>query len=819
LPVLTMAGLYTYAAIGTVGPAVAKQDSATVNADVGAADAFLGQAIETEEADTFIYQASDHRAIPDSKLTAPGTGDYAKTDAAIAAFRSGAAKARGSLSAAAAGVLPSVYAALGERTKLRAEVQAGNPNGLDVFEGYLDAEKPYVAFSITLANPNETVQLFDESEGLIDAGDGTADLADVGILLGGVLAGGDYMTPQEYQLFEQLYNNQQLEFSAIDDPVLWQVSPDPYWTSVDGAPPAMSSPVIKTALALEQEVLTDGSNRATVRLPLTPAQVQDAIEAALSPTGPLLTAENIGRIGITAGDNHQGGVILWRLSIVGGVGLLVVILSTFLLLRFGRRIARELRGLRNAAWTLSGERLPSVVRRLRAGDDVDVAAEAPPLDLRTRTREVGDTADAFSAVQHTAIEAAVEQAQLRKGVSNVFRSLARRNQSLVQRQLRMLDEMERGTQDPDALAQLFRLDHLTTRMRRQAEGLIILSGAAPGRRWRQPVSVVEVLRGAISEIEDYVRVDLLTESPDYLTGAAVADVTHLLAELVENAVAYSPPGTRVQVSGGRVANGYVVEVDDRGLGIPAGIRDKLNERLAQPVEFDLADSDQLGLFVVSRLAVRNGIKVSLRESGFGGTTAIVLLPAALVVSEQEAAMLSAEGGRGAAASAEGTFTARRAPRLDRPAGVQDVQQDPSGEQPSGSRPSRPTRGGGRGSFGNPAPFQDAPAPSLASSPRAAAGPSARSSSDAGDGGGQSVGVASGGLPKRERMASLAPQLRDNRQEPQKEPLSGRSPEQARALLSSIQRGLQTGREAGSAPDSTGDGTAGGAGNETDDGGA
>src|SRR5262249_1202382 len=158
-----------------------------------------------------------------------------------------------------------------------------------------------------------------------------------------------------------------------------------------------------------------------------------------------------------------------------------------------------------------------------------------------------------------------------------------------------------------------------------------LSGSAPGRRWRQPVLVVEVLRGAISEIEDYVRVDLVTDSPDFLTGAAVADVTHLLAELIENAVVYSPPATRVQVRGGRVATGYVSGGEARGLGVPAGPREALNERLAQPPEFDLADSDQLGLFVVSRLAVRHGIRVSLREAGFGGTTAIVLLPTGLVV--------------------------------------------------------------------------------------------------------------------------------------------------------------------------------------------
>ena len=192
--------------------------------------------------------------------------------------------------------------------------------------------------------------------------------------------------------------------------------------------------------------------------------------------------------------------------------------------------------------------------------------------------------------------------------------------------------MERRTEDPDTLAQLFRLDHLTTRMRRQSEGLIILSGAAPGRRWNKPVPVIEVLRGATGEIEDYVRVDLVAESDDLVAGTAVADLTHLLAELIENAVLYSPPNTRVQVkTGWGGASGFIVEIDDRGLGIPAATMDELNRRLPQPPEFNLADSDQLGLLVVSRLAERHGIKVTLRASPYGGVAAIVLIPKELVV--------------------------------------------------------------------------------------------------------------------------------------------------------------------------------------------
>jgi len=308
-----------------------------------------------------------------------------------------------------------------------------------------------------------------------------------------------------------------------------------------------------------------------------------------------------------------------------------------LLVQFGRRMTRELTSFLMAVRALADERLPFVVGRLRHGERVDIATEAPPLALQASTREVTEIAEAFSAVQRTAIEAAVGEAELRAAASVVFRSLARRSQSLLQRQLGMLDSMERGTSDPDSLEQLFRLDHLTTRMRRHAEGLIVLSGAPSGRRWRDPVPLVEVLRGAIGEIEDYTRVDLVANTDDLVAGGAVADVTHLLAELIENAANYSPPGTRVTVAAAAAASGLAIEVEDRGLGIPAQTLAVLNDRLANPPEFDLADTDQLGLFVVSRLAARQEIRVSLRGSPYGGLSAIVLLPHRIVVRKGDPA--------------------------------------------------------------------------------------------------------------------------------------------------------------------------------------
>ena len=270
--------------------------------------------------------------------------------------------------------------------------------------------------------------------------------------------------------------------------------------------------------------------------------------------------------------------------------------------------------------------------RLRRGENVDVNAEAPP--LRVGGDEIGRVGQAFDLVRQTAVRAAVEEARLRQGLNDVFRSLARRSQSLLHRQLTLLDQMERRATDPEALDDLFRLDHLTTRMRRHAEGLVILAGAPPGRGWSSPVRMVDVMRGAIAEVEDYARVSVATRSQAALAGSAVADVIHLLAELIENATTLSPPYTSVRVSGDTVANGFAIEVEDRGLGMSPPRLAELNDRLANPPEFNPSDSEQLGLFVVSQLAKRHGIRVTLKASPYGGTAAIVLIPRHLVVTEE-----------------------------------------------------------------------------------------------------------------------------------------------------------------------------------------
>lgn len=327
--------------------------------------------------------------------------------------------------------------------------------------------------------------------------------------------------------------------------------------------------------------------------------------------------------------------ILRRAVLAGGFGLLAVVASILISLRVGGRLARELADLRQAALDLANKRLPGVLVKLKRGEDVDVATEAPPLHTAGGTAEIQDVGRAFSTVQETAVEAAIGQARLQRGVSQVFLNLARRSQTLLHRQRTQLHGMQRHTTDPDMLEELFRLDHLTTRMRRHAEGLIILSGNAPGRAWRKPVPMYDVVRGAAAEVEDYARVNVLPMEDHGLDGAAVADVIHLIAELIENATIFSPPHTSVSVRGELVGMGFAVEIEDRGLGMTKERLKELNERLADPPEFDIADTDRMGLFVVARLAARRDIRVTLRPSPYGGTTAIVLIPSGLMVGPKD----------------------------------------------------------------------------------------------------------------------------------------------------------------------------------------
>jgi signal transduction histidine kinase len=471
---------------------------------------------------------------------------------------------------------------------------------------------------------------------------------------------------------------------------------------------------------------------------------------------------------------------LTTLIVAASLGLIAVIASIVFSLLVGRRLLRRLDGLRQNALELAHDRLPSVMARLRDGETVDVDAEAPPAEAGTD--EIDQVRRAFDTVHRAALEAAVDEANLRHGVSDVFRNLARRSQALLHRQLGLLDGMERRAEEPEQLEDLFRIDHLTTRMRRHAEGLIVLSGDSAGRGWRQPVAFINVLRAAVSEVEDYTRVRVEVRSKAALVGPAVADVVHLLAELIENATVFSPPNTVVRVQGEPVGRGFAVEVEDRGLGIAADRLAALNEDLASLPAFDLASSDRLGLFIAGRLAHRHDIKVSLRASVYGGITAVVIIPTSLVTDDGQGAAL---------AGAAGTLEPAAAAALGNGNGHAGNGHVGNGHASNGHA--------GNGHAGRHAGTLAAESieagQAIASAtelvPGSEARPAPAHSRD---------GEPPGGLPVRVRQASLAPQLRDrDRADSAAAEATPASAEAARNTMSAMQRGWELGRSAAAGP--------------------
>jgi signal transduction histidine kinase len=583
------------------------------------------------------------------------------------------------------------------------------------------------------------------------------------------------------------------------------------------------SPRALTALTALEDAVVSSTRPGSVP-PVSPVAWQQAVGAVGSG---LTAAGNQAASAITSQANADSRATYVRLFLVGGLGLIAIIVSIILSLLIGRRQVRELSALRQSALELSNERLPEVVRRLAAGEEVDVSPQ--PLHVSATSDEVQQVGEAFARVQQTAVEAAVGQARLRQGISHIFRNLARRSQSLLHRQLTLLDAMERRASDPQELDDLFRVDHLATRMRRHAESLIILSGEAPARGWRHPVPLVDVLRAAVAEVEDYTRIKVTATTDASLAGPAVGDVIHMIAELAENATIYSPPQTPVSITGSIVGQGFAVEIEDRGLGMSTAHRDEINAQLENPPAFDLSGSDQLGLFVAGQLAKRQNIRISLRPSPYGGTTAIVLIPRSLVIPEGASA-------RDTTPLPVGSGTQARARHA---IGSGYEPDGPDDGQASTPAPPVPVTSGLRGEWGPAIDWQTASPASLAD-PRedtehrplghpdeeVLARPGRQDEfspwrPDGTNGPGSAIPATaertagtprdSSGLPRRVRQASLAPQLRDSPPRPgptadlgvlsdpspsewsQSEPSADRSPEETRVTMSAIQRGWERGR--------------------------
>jgi len=315
---------------------------------------------------------------------------------------------------------------------------------------------------------------------------------------------------------------------------------------------------------------------------------------------------------------------------VGAVG--AILIALIIAFYVARAVTVPLKKLTSAAYTLSTDKLPALVERLRNPDEASgsLSETLTPIDITSKD-EIGQLADAFNSIQHVTVEVAEEQgALLRKGIGDIFINLARRNQTLLDRQIEFIDQLEANEEDPDQLDNLFKLDHLATRMRRNAESLLVLAGAEPPRRRGRPVALADVVRVAIGEVEDFARISLLALDDVTVGGNVAVDLAHLLSELMENATHFSPPDTTVEIVGHRSDEGYTLSVSDQGIGMSADQLSEANSQLARPPLVGLALSRSLGFIVIGRLASRFGVTVKLTASSSGGVSALVTLPGELV---------------------------------------------------------------------------------------------------------------------------------------------------------------------------------------------
>ncbi|BBC32699.1 hypothetical protein SGFS_039930 [Streptomyces graminofaciens] len=421
-------------------------------------------------------------------------------------------------------------------------------------------------------------------------------------------------------------------------------------------------------------------------------------------------------------------------AIISGA-LILLVLGVSLVGAFvvARSMIRSLRRLQDTATKVAQDRLPELVKQLSESDPQDVDTSVESVGVHSRD-EIGQVAAAFDDVHREAVRLAAEQALLRGNVNAMFTNLSRRSQGLIQRQLSLISELESREADPDQLSSLFKLDHLATRMRRNGENLLVLAGEEPGRRWTRPVPLVDVLRAAASEVEQYERIELASVPTTEVAGRVVNDLVHLLAELLENATSFSSPQTKVKVTGHALPDGRVlIEIHDTGIGLSPEDLAAINERLASPPTVDVSVSRRMGLFVVGRLSQRHGIRIQLRPSDSGGTTALVMLPVDVAQGNKKPTPgkpgqgAPSTGGPAAAQAAAGVAAARRqtggqsGPPLGggpAPAGLlggaPQRGQVGAGQGPRAALPGNPSGpgnpGGPRGPQGGPPPQGGRPAP-------------------------------------------------------------------------------------------------------------
>ncbi|MFE0042127.1 sensor histidine kinase [Streptomyces albireticuli] len=787
VPMVSLTGLWAFATVLTGREAAQLLSVAEVWRKVGFPAEEMVRALQKERRQALVYLADTRRTDALAALNER----QAATDRMVTSFRSRARDhVREDMNAASGARFARVEKSLDDLDGLRRKVEGDTIGRHGAFQAYSELVEPYYAFLGSLSALQDA-EMDKQGRALVGIARAREALSREDALLAAALAGGTLSRQDLRAVSDRVAERRILHSTnATLLPLADQNAFEDYWRGSTA----------RALRAAEDAVILAGPGR-------PPHSVDARRWQAVA--GPVL--DDLARLGSEAGDRYTERVepiavgVLTKAAVAGVLGLVALVTSLVISFRVGRGLVRDLRALRKEAHEASGVRLPGVMRRLAAGERVDIDAEAP---LRPHgADELGQVGKALDTLQRAAVEAAVKQADMRRGVSDVFVNLARRSQVLLHRQLALLDTMERRTEDTEELADLFRLDHLTTRMRRHAEGLVILSGAAPARQWRKPIRLMDVVRGAVAEVEAYERIEVRRLPRLAVLGPAVGDLTHLLAELLENATVFSPPHTGVQVVGERVPNGFTLEIHDRGLGMPPDALLEANLRLAETPEFELSDTDRLGLFVVSRLAQRHGVRVSLQPSPYGGTTAVVLIPLALLTDGPTAGRPAGEEDTG-----ERAVPARPGP-LSPLSALLDPVRLPArapGSCPFESRPDEDGAPEHHQAGDGPLPLPRRRPPVLVSDRGRRVGTHERpGDADAGE-----ERTPTGGLPRRVRQASLAPQLKDDPAGPDAGRAArpdagadpGRDADEVRARMASLQRGWQRGREENEAapPDATPD---------------
>ncbi len=466
---------------------------------------------------------------------------------------------------------------------------------------------------------------------------------------------------------------------------------------------------------------------------------------------------------------------------------LVIILALVLAILIATSVTQRLVKLTAAADRLSHEQLPRLVDSLKNPAEEDVGyltSSFSEIDVKGND-EIGHLANAYNRIQGVAVQVATEQAQLlRKGIGDMFVNLARRNQGLLDRQIEFIDQLEAAEEDPDQLENLFRLDHLATRMRRNAESLLVLAGAEPNRRRGKPVPLADVVRAAVGEVEDFARIDMLQFDEVLVASNAALDIAHLLSELMENAANFSPPDTRVEVVGHRTkAEGYVISVTDHGIGMTPEAFAESNDLLARPPLVGLALSRSLGFIVIGRLAARFGIAVRLMPSPNAGTTAMVSLPPSLITDQPRT-------------SSDPAAIPGQAKEVPKPA----AEPKPASRKPAARKPADSGQGAkAPAAKRKPASTSTAKQTSKPATPSAPAAKEASTAPAAKDASQTATAAPSGGettsglkkrVPRSEGGQRAVPGGDGKRSATQ----NRRSPEEVRSMLSNYRSGMQKGRQ-------------------------